>query len=344
VYYDAISIDSIKSLDSDAIGALTNVPSINTPANSLLPQNFTILNSSQQILPLSPKSLNYNIEQSIPDFKSLVSGDVSDTFNNAIGNKIGGVDFNSSMESLDGALQNIQNKFSIESAQQMLSITNNNNSVESLGAINQSYKSVLDNASNLSPKGIRDLSNPETLSQKIQDTTSNAVQNARKEVINQVSTFSQDKEFNQSSQGNLQQLSSPNFSGDNKSGFEVFARLTVYWAQGSGTDKDSAAKRSSTGRQLSQGISAAVDPSIIPYLSRLEIPGVGTRFATDTGGAVKARVASSGRLPIIDIFFDKKDEALAFAKTLKDEVPVKVYPPSSKYTYVKNSSPTYGVA
>jgi 3D (Asp-Asp-Asp) domain-containing protein len=90
-------------------------------------------------------------------------------------------------------------------------------------------------------------------------------------------------------------------------------RLTVYWARGSGTDADSRRMRSSTGYTLKQGDSIAVDPRIIPYNKEVIIPNVGLVKAVDTGTAVKGKVASNGKLPVIDVFFVNKSDALEFA-------------------------------
>lgn len=93
----------------------------------------------------------------------------------------------------------------------------------------------------------------------------------------------------------------------------ITARLTVYWARGAGTDSDSKKLRSSTGYTLKQGDSIAVDPKIIPYDKEVIIPNVGLVRAVDTGTAVKDRVASGGRLPVIDVFFVNKKDAEMFA-------------------------------
>jgi 3D (Asp-Asp-Asp) domain-containing protein len=101
-------------------------------------------------------------------------------------------------------------------------------------------------------------------------------------------------------------------------------RLTVYWARGGGTDADSRRLRSSTGYTLKQGDSIAVDPRIIPYDSEVIIPNVGLVKAVDTGTAVKGKVASSGRLPVIDVFFINKTDALRFANSNPKVVKVAV--------------------
>ena len=106
---------------------------------------------------------------------------------------------------------------------------------------------------------------------------------------------------------------------------KIQARLTVYWAKGSGTDRDTARKRSSSGATLREGISVAVDPRLIPFYKRLYIPNLGIRVAHDTGTAVKLKKASGGKLPVIDVFFEKKRDALDFAYNNPKIVTVSVY-------------------
>lgn len=101
-------------------------------------------------------------------------------------------------------------------------------------------------------------------------------------------------------------------------------RLTVYWAKGGGTDYYSSKKRSSTGYTLKQGESIAVDPRIIPYRKEVIIPNIGLVKAVDTGSAVKAKTASKGKLPVIDVFFEHKKDAMTFANRYPKVVKVAV--------------------
>lgn len=111
----------------------------------------------------------------------------------------------------------------------------------------------------------------------------------------------------------------------NNSGFKIITvRLTVYWAKGGGTDYYSSKKKSSTGYTLKQGESIAVDPRIIPYKKEVIIPNVGIVKAVDTGSAVVAKSASSGRLPVIDVFFEHKKDAIKFANNYPKIVKVAV--------------------
>lgn len=111
----------------------------------------------------------------------------------------------------------------------------------------------------------------------------------------------------------------------NNSGFKVMTvRLTVYWARGGSTDGDSAKFKSSTGYTLKQGESIAVDPRIIPYNREVIIPNIGLVKAVDTGTAVREKRASSGKLPVIDVFFVHKKDAIQFANNNPKVVKVAV--------------------
>lgn len=111
----------------------------------------------------------------------------------------------------------------------------------------------------------------------------------------------------------------------NNSGFKIItARLTVYWARGGDTDYYSSKKRSSTGYTLKQGESIAVDPKIIPYTKEVIIPNVGLVKAVDTGTAVIEKKASNGKLPVIDVFFEHKKDAILFANRYPKVVKVAV--------------------
>jgi len=87
-------------------------------------------------------------------------------------------------------------------------------------------------------------------------------------------------------------------------------RITCYW--GSHVN-------CKTGAALKNGVSAASDHKIIPYGRLVEIKfGTITRNFTihDTGSAVKARTASRGKYPVLDLYFSNKSKAMKFLSTL----------------------------
>lgn len=67
-----------------------------------------------------------------------------------------------------------------------------------------------------------------------------------------------------------------------------------------------------SGRTAKEGLTIAVDPSIIPLHSVVYIPGIGVRYAEDTGGAVIGNH--------IDVFYNDDNYAQTFG--VKDNVTV----------------------
>jgi 3D (Asp-Asp-Asp) domain-containing protein len=117
--------------------------------------------------------------------------------------------------------------------------------------------------------------------------------------------------------------SSSNSSGRVASRHEIpsgehLARLTAYWA----SEGDYYTERmiSATGVHLHDG-HCAVDPSIFPYGSVVEIAGVGKYLAVDTGSAVISRTAAreaahnerERNALVIDLFFESRRDGEEFA-------------------------------
>jgi 3D (Asp-Asp-Asp) domain-containing protein len=95
------------------------------------------------------------------------------------------------------------------------------------------------------------------------------------------------------------------------------ARLTAYWTS---EDYWTSKHMSSTGVKLHEGV-CAVDPKLIPYGSVVQIPGMRSYVAVDTGSAVISRQAAIGASHtttqrdalVIDLFFENEHEAQQFA-------------------------------
>src|SRR5436190_19136483 len=117
----------------------------------------------------------------------------------------------------------------------------------------------------------------------------------------------------------------------------LLARVTVYWAKGgSGSDRFTRQHKCATGIRLRSG-HCAVDPRRIPYGSQIIFPD-GRFVAVDTGTAVINRKAArlSGRTRaeqnavVIDRFFEKEWQALAWEKTHPPFMTVRVVSPNKQ--------------
>jgi len=112
------------------------------------------------------------------------------------------------------------------------------------------------------------------------------------------------------------------------------ARVTAYWA----AEGDYYTERciSATGVRLHDG-HCAVDPSIIPYGSVVEIAGVGKFLAVDTGSAVISRTAAregghtseERNAIVVDLFFEDRSEGEKFAASAAKYVAINWWTPTS---------------
>jgi len=112
------------------------------------------------------------------------------------------------------------------------------------------------------------------------------------------------------------------------------ARVTAYWA-GEG---DYYTRRciSATGVRLHDG-HCAVDPTIIPYGSVVEIAGVGKFLAVDTGSAVISRTAAregghtsqERNAIVVDLFFEDRSEGERFASANAKYTSISWWTPAS---------------
>ncbi len=74
--------------------------------------------------------------------------------------------------------------------------------------------------------------------------------------------------------------------------------------------------------QAKRGRTAAADPTVFPYGTWIDVPGFGKLRVEDTGTAVKARKASGGKEPVIDIYIEDEDEAERLASSTPDYVEI----------------------
>ena len=122
-------------------------------------------------------------------------------------------------------------------------------------------------------------------------------------------------------------------SGQTSAGGRL-ARVTAYWA----AEGDYYTERciSATGVRLHDG-HCAVDPSIIPYGSVVEIAGVGKFLAVDTGSAVISRTAAregghtseERNALVVDVFFESRVDGEKFAASASKYVSISWWTPTS---------------
>ena len=179
-------------------------------------------------------------------------------------------------------------------------IANNLQGIDNVSNISSLLNSIQTSVpSNFSPKAIRDLSvNTQAFTKLRQRSESTATSN----INNQVKQNAQSYASNKTGGDNTQVKAGPVVPNSvSPNDFRINAVVTTYGAKeviGQGGDEWSAQKTSSTGKgNLIEGMSCAVDPSIIPYGSKIvfDNPSIGVRVAMDTGSAVVKQTAALKR-------------------------------------------------
>lgn len=99
---------------------------------------------------------------------------------------------------------------------------------------------------------------------------------------------------------NIQEINKPSIEQETKPNTMIF-EATAYCIEDGNGDGVTA-----TGKIPKEGRTVAVDPSIIPYGSKLIIDGVGGYIAEDTGGAIRGNR--------LDIFVDSYEKAMVFGR------------------------------
>ena len=116
----------------------------------------------------------------------------------------------------------------------------------------------------------------------------------------------------------------------------LLARVTVYWANGKGSDRWTRQHRSATGVKLHNGY-CAVDSHKIPYGSQVIYPDSTVDIAADTGTDVINRKAArkagctiyEKTALVIDKFFETRKEALNWAACHPLFIPLQILPPAN---------------
>jgi len=240
-------------------------------------QGFDITNQLQGIV---QSYLGNNFQ--IPDFASG-EVDIGQVFSNTFSN----------FGNLNSSI--------FESAKQQVS-----NNLQGMGNFSN-MSSLLNSVNNVvppqfSPKQIRDFgSNPSSLNSFVQQKASGASSGLGQQVKQNAQSYQSSFTGGDNTQVKAGPVT-PNSVSPND--FRINAVVTTYSAQerlGKGGDVWSQAKQSSTSKDnqpnLIEGVSCAVDPSQIPYGSKIvfDNPSIGTRVAMDTGEDVYLQTAARQR-------------------------------------------------
>jgi hypothetical protein len=305
---DGITIDDLLSI--------TNLPILSEfsqAAGGLLPVNLLKIGADGKVDLLSLTELQQALSKGLGDIKGYLEGEVLGLFN-ALKGEVEAV-YNQAKEvyeelsNLGETLQK-DNSLVFDAAISALNgATGLNINAQSLATLKKAGVDTMNNLSDLSPKQIKDLADPNFFGKLVNTTldASIAATGVAAEILGEQSISN--AQLNNSSYMDLFRSSSP----EKTKTIPVYRQ--VYWAKGEGATPEAAAKKSSSGNhQLVDDYSLAVDNSNILLESKITFADDSKeREAVDV--ATKAKGLSiTGPYPVVAIFFEEREKALEYRR------------------------------
>ena len=183
-----------------------------------------------------------------------------------------------------------------------------NINAQSLATLKKAGQDTMKNFSNLSPKQIKDLADPDFFG-KIVNTTldaSIAATGVAAEILGEQSISN--AQLDDSSYMDLFKSESP----EKDKTIPVYRQ--VYWAKGEGATPEAAAQKSSSGAQLVDNYSLAVNNTDIQIGDKITFADDNKeREAVDIATKSKG-LSITGPYPVVAIFFENRDKALEYQK------------------------------
>jgi hypothetical protein len=317
---DGVSFDQIQEA--------LNIPELSEfskLAENLLPKNLVKFDENGKLGLASLNDLQQSLYSGIGDIKGYLENEIKGVFNSLKG-EIENV-YNEA-KSVYGEIQNLASSIQKDSSVVYdlgLSALNNatglNVTAQDIGNIEKSISNSIESFTKLSPKKLKDLSDPDFYGRMVNATLTSTLTVVEKtaelggiqSIINE--------QMDSSGYGNL--FKSAIESGKNilpkqkesdDTTYKVPVRRTVYWGNGEGATQEANAKKANSGNQLVDDYSLLVDNSKILLGSKVKFEDdKKEREAVDVATPSKG-VSISEEYPTIAIYFDTKEKALAYSK------------------------------
>jgi hypothetical protein len=304
---DGVTID-------DLLG-IVNLPILSEfsqSAEGLLPVNLIKIGADGKVDLLSLTELQQALSKGLGDIKGYLEGEVLGLFQTLKGEVEAVYDqakeVYSEITNLGDTLKK-DNSLVFDAAISALNgATGLNINAQSLATLKKAGQDTMKNFSNLSPKQIKDLADPDFFG-KIVNTTldaSIAATGVAAEILGQQSISN--TQLDNSSYMDLFKSASP----EKEKTIPVYRQ--VYWAKGEGATPEAAAQKSSSGAQLIDNYSLAVNNTDIQIGDKITFADDNKeREAVDIATKSKG-LSITGPYPVVAIFFENRDKALEYQK------------------------------
>ena len=302
----------------ESIVQLPELSQFSQLAEKFLPKNLVKFGEDGKVSLLSLTDLQQSLNSGLNDIKGYLEGEILGLFQTVKGEidaiYAEGKEVYQELSNLKSIFEKDNSKVADLALSTLNNTTGLNLDVQQLGAIYKTATNTIDSFTKLSPKQLRDLSNPEyykkvvntTLNTTLEATNTAALLATGQSLINdQIDSSGYIDFFKENAKKKVDEK-------DNTQ--KIAVERKVYWGKGEGATPESFAKKSNSGSKLVSDYSLAVDNSNILIGAKVKFSDDSKqREAVDTATPSKG-LSPSGTYPVIGIYFDDKEKALEYTK------------------------------
>lgn len=311
-----------EGITLDTILGATNLPFLSEfskKAEGLLPINLLKIGVDGKVGLLSLTELQQALASGLSDVKGYLEGEVLGLFNSIKGdveNVVNeGKNILNEISNVSSSIQKDNSKMTDLALEILNGATGLNVNAQSLGAIYKTATNSINSFTALSPKQLKDLSNPDFFGKIVNTTLDTAIEatGAASMLLGEQSLIND--QLDSSAYLDLFNTN-VNIKKKEKDGtIRIAVDRQVYWGKGEGAVPEAAAKKANSGSQLKNDYSLAVDNSKI-------LIGHKVTFSDDKKEREGVDVATASKglsigaiYPVVGIYFEKKEDALAYMKS-----------------------------
>ena len=310
-----------EGIDLNSVLDAANVPLLSEfskKAQGLLPENLLKTGIDGKIGMISMSEIKDAMASGLASVKDHLKSEVEGAFNAIKGEVEGAIDEGKKLlEEISNVANEIQSNASQMSdfaMDTLNSVKSLNVNTQSLGAMYNTATNSLESFTKLSPRQIKDLAKPDFFGKVVEEATNTATEaaGAASVLLSQQSLIHDQLD----SSAYLDLLNdNVNIKQKEKDGtIKIAVDRQVYWGKGEGAVPEAAAKKANSGSKLVNDYSLAVDNSRI-------LIGHKVTFSDDKKEREGVDVATASKglsigttYPVVGIYFDKKEDALAYMK------------------------------
>jgi len=293
-------------------------------AEKFLPKNLVKFGEDGKVSLLSLTDLQQALNSGLNDIKGYLEGEILGLFETVKGEIDAVYNEGKAVYQELSNMKSIFEKDNSKVADLALSTLNNatglNLDVQALGSIYKTATNSIESFTKLSPKQLRDLSNPEYYKKVVNTTLNTALDATNTAALLATGQSLLNDQIDGSGYIDCFKENSKKKVDEKDGNQKIAVERKVYWGKGEGATPEAFAKKSNSGSKLVSDYSLAVDNSNILIGAKVKFSDDSKqREAVDTATPSKG-LSPSGTYPVIGIYFDDKEKAMEYTKKYPEKI------------------------